>query len=255
MLRRVRLAVVVSALSVAPAVAAAPGTYVALGDSYASGVGAGPYISGSGSCLRSSRSYPYRLGRRVAAQRACAGATTGDVLARQLKPFGGATRLVTITIGGNDAGFIDVIQACLTARYAGCDARVDQADRFIRSSLASRLARVYMAIRRRSAGARIVVAGYPRLFAASACRAAGGIDARKQARLNQSADLLARTIAAEVRRHPGVRFVDVRNAFRGHGICSRAPWILGLSDPLFASFHPNAAGFAAYARAIKRTLS
>ncbi len=242
------------ALSCAPAAAAAPGTYVALGDSYASGVGAGPYVSGSGNCLRSGRSYPYLLGRPVAAQRACAGARTGDVLARQLTPFGSAARLVTITIGGNDAGFIDVIQACLTARYAACDARVDRADRFIRSSLASRLARVYTAIRRRSAEARIVVAGYPRLFAHRACRAAGGIDVRKQVRLNQSGDLLARTIAAEVRGHPGFRFADVRNAFRGHGICSRAPWILGLSDPLFASFHPNAAGFAAYARVIKRTL-
>ena len=38
---------------------AANGGYVALGDSYSSGVGAGSYISSSGSCKRSTKAYPY----------------------------------------------------------------------------------------------------------------------------------------------------------------------------------------------------
>src|SRR5690348_5369752 len=38
--------------------AAATG-YVALGDSYSSGVGAGSYISSSGDCKRSTKAYPY----------------------------------------------------------------------------------------------------------------------------------------------------------------------------------------------------
>jgi hypothetical protein len=38
---------------------AATGGYVALGDSYSSGVGAGSYISSSGDCKRSTKAYPY----------------------------------------------------------------------------------------------------------------------------------------------------------------------------------------------------
>nr|WP_281415869.1 hypothetical protein [Actinospica durhamensis] len=38
---------------------AAVGGYVALGDSYSSGVGTGSYISSSGDCKRSTKAYPY----------------------------------------------------------------------------------------------------------------------------------------------------------------------------------------------------
>ena len=100
-----------------------------------------------------------------------------------------------------------------------------------------------------------MVAGYPRLFARGPwCSAIGRIDEREQRRLNDGADLLARTIAAEVRRHRGFRFVDVREAFDGHGVCSRAPRIHGVTEPRFESFHPNLRGYATYARAIKRRL-
>ena len=234
---------------------AAPGAYVALGDSYSSGVGAGGYIAGSGVCLRSRRSYAYGLGRAVTSFRACGGATTDDVLSRQLDAFPSDTRLVTITIGGNDAGFADVIESCLFGSPRACSTRVGEAERFVRSELTARLRRVYEAIRARAPEATVVVAGYPRLFARrSWCGAVGTIDEREQRRLNQGANLLVRTIAAEVGRHRGFRFADVRKAFDGHGVCSGSARILGVTSRQYESFHPTARGYATYAQLIKRRL-
>jgi lysophospholipase L1-like esterase len=230
---------------------AAAGAYVALGDSYSSGLGAG---GSAGACLRSRGAYAYRLGRAVTALRACAGATTADVLSRQLAPFPGDTRLVTITIGGNDAGFADLVERCLFASRPACSARVERAERFVRRDLPARLRRVYAAIRERAPDATVVVAGYPRLFARRPwCDPVGMIDEREQRRLNEGANLLARTIAAEVGRHPGFRFADVREAFNGGGICARSPRIHGVTSRSDA-FHPTARGYATYARVIRRRL-
>jgi len=235
--------------------AAGAAAYVALGDSYSSGVGAGRPSGESGACLRSRRAYPYGLGRRVTSFRACAGALTDDVLDRQLDPFPSNTRLVTITIGGNDAGFADVLDRCLFGSAGACSRRVGEAERFVRSELPDRLRRVYAAIRDRAPQAIVVVAGYPRLFARRPwCGRTGRIDASEQRRLNEGANLLARTIAAEVRRHRGFRFADVREAFNGGGVCSASPRILGVTSPDFASFHPNARGYETYARVIRRRL-
>lgn len=235
---------------------AASGAYVALGDSYSSGVGAGRYVAASGACLRSSRSYVHQLGRKVSSFRACSGATTGSVLRSQLGTFPSNTRLVTISIGGNDAGFIDVIQSCLFGAPAACSDSVAGAERFVRQNMPGRLRRVYDAIRRRAPRATVLVAGYPRLFARRPwCSSVGEIDDREQRRLNEASNLLAGTIAAEVRRHGGFRFADVREAFDGGGVCSSAPRILGVTNPATHSFHPNAAGYRTYARVIKRRLS
>ena len=260
-LRRALLAVALApAISIAvvliatrtPAVSSA---YVALGDSYSSGVGAERYDDRSGACLRSPQSYVHQLGRSVSSSRACAGAKTADVLRRQLRPFPRDTELVTITIGGNDAGFADVIASCLFGAPAACDGRIARAERFVRRDLPARLRRVYAAIRERAPQATVLVVGYPRLFAARPwCGSFGRIDAVEQGRLNDGSDLLARTIEAEVRRHRGFRFVDVRRAFDGHGVCSGAPYIRGVSDQVFASFHPNVPGYGAYADVVKRSL-
>src|SRR4051812_27502155 len=248
-------AVAVAIVPIAGRTTAASGAYVALGDSYSSGVGAERYSSSSGACLRSPQSYAHQIGRRVSSFRACAGATTDDVLRLQLKAFPRDTRLVTITIGGNDAGFADVLRTCLFGAPAGCDRRVGRAERFVRGDLPRRLRRVYEAIRDRAPRATVVVAGYPRLFARrSWCSPIGRIDDREQRRLNDGADLLARTIGAEVRRHRGFRFADVREAFKGHEVCSSAPRIHDASDPAISSFHPNPRGYTTYARVIERTL-
>jgi lysophospholipase L1-like esterase len=239
----------------APEGDAPAGAYVALGDSYSSGVGARRYISGSGHCLRSRQSWVYQLGRDVSSFRACAGGTTASVLRGQLDAFPADTGLVTITIGGNDAGFVDVVASCLLGSAGKCGDRVARAERFVRDELPGRLRRVYDAIRERAPDAIVVVAGYPRLFALRPwCYGFGDIDDGEQRQLNAASDLLARTTAAEVGRHSGFRFVDVRAAFDGGGVCASTPLIHGVTEPLTSSFHPTVAGFRTYALAIRSRL-
>ena len=78
---RVAAAIGVTFLFVAPA-AAATDRYVALGDSFSSGVGTGSY-SLSSACKRSVYAYPYLLSQQRAGTSlsfvACSGATTADV--------------------------------------------------------------------------------------------------------------------------------------------------------------------------------
>lgn len=248
-------AIAVSVVLIGIPTTAASAAYVALGDSYSAGIGAEPYSASSGACMRSPQSYAHQLGRRVSSFRACGGATTSDVLRHQLKAFPRNTRLVTITIGGNDVGFAEVLNTCLFGPTADCDRQVGRAEQFVRSDLPRRLRRVYEAIRERAPRATVVVAGYPRLFARRPwCSPIGWFDDREQRRLNEGSNLLARTISAEVRRHRGFRFADVRKAFNGHGVCSSAPWIHGVSNPGIYSFHPNVRGYTTYARVIKRRL-
>jgi len=232
-----------------------PSAYVALGDSYSSGVGAERYTQESGACLRSTQSYVHLLDRKLSSFRACAGATTGGVIDLQLKPFPKNTELVTLTVGGNDAGFLAVIATCLLKGTAACEKRIDQAERYARGELSGRLGRTFDAIRRRAPDATVVVAGYPRLVARGPwCGSFGNVDDVEQRRINAASDLLAKILAAEVRRHEGFRFVDVREEFENHGACSDDPWINASTNPGIYSFHPNIKGYAAYARVIKRSL-
>jgi lysophospholipase L1-like esterase len=242
-----RLLVVAALLAAAPATAARE-RYVALGDSYSSGTGTGRYDLARG-CQRSRDAYP----ALVAARRpklelvfaACSGATTSDVLATQVQRVTPATRWVTITIGGNDAGFIGVITACAGSDAGGaCGRAIGRARERIRHDLPGRIDRVLREIRRRAPDARVIVLGYPRLFAGAGCDARTSFTRAETAALNRGADLLRDTLRARVRAAGGrVRFADAIPAFAGHGICSGADWIHGLADRLGDSFHPNRAGY------------
>src|SRR5919106_6237994 len=80
-------------LAVLPALARAA-TYVAMGDSYSSGVGTREYYADSGSCKRSPHAYPVRVARRLdhtLSFVACSGARTQDVLNNQLGPLNSST--------------------------------------------------------------------------------------------------------------------------------------------------------------------
>ena len=145
-----------------PAQAAAP-PYVALGDSYSSGVGTRSYIDDGTSCQRSNYAYP----KLVATQKgyalnfkACSGATIPTVTNTQLSALTTATRYVTISVGGNDAGFADVITECAKPFWAGdCDGAVDGAQAYINNTLPGRLSTLYSSIRTRSPYAKVVVVG------------------------------------------------------------------------------------------------
>jgi hypothetical protein len=239
-------AVALLALLVAPAIARAS-SYVALGDSYASGVGTRDYYADSGNCYRSPQAYPVLVASQLGASlsfTACSGAKTGDVINGQLGPLSGSTNYVTVSVGGNDAGFADVITECAFPSWASdCNGAIDDAQAYIQNALPGQLDAVYSAIRSRAPSASVDVVGYPRLFNGEDCNAGTWFSPSEEARLNQTADLLA-SVESGRAAAAGFGFVDTRAAFTGHAVCDDVEWINGLSNPVRESYHPNDAGQA-----------
>ncbi|MFF8969197.1 SGNH/GDSL hydrolase family protein [Streptomyces sp. NPDC014995] len=255
-MRRSRIAVFVSsvllaagatltgAASAQAAQLAANGGYVALGDSYSSGVGAGSYLSTSGNCKRSTKAYPYLWNAAHApssfAFTACSGARTGDVLTGQLGPLNSSTGLVSVTVGGNDAGFADVMTTCVTSSDSTCVSRINTARAYVDSTLPGRLDSVYSAIRTKAPNARVVVIGYPRFYKlGTTCL---GMSETKRSALNNAADHLNTAIAKRAAAH-GFTFGDVRTTFTGHEICSGSSWLHSVNWlNIGESYHPTASG-------------
>ncbi|CAL9593465.1 SGNH/GDSL hydrolase family protein [Streptomyces pilosus] len=223
--------------------AAADG-YVALGDSYSSGVGAGSYTAESGDCKRSTKAYPYLW--QAANQpssfafTACSGARTGDVLSGQLGPLSTTTGLVSISVGGNDAGFADVMTTCVLQSDSSCLNRIATARAYVESTLPGRLDSVYSAIRDRAPNAEVVVLGYPRFYKLGTFCV--GLSETKRKAINDAADLLDNAIAQRAGAH-GFTFGDVRTTFTGHEICSGNSWLHSVDWlNIGNSYHPKAAG-------------
>lgn len=231
----------------APASAAAP-AYVALGDSYSSGVGTRAYLSDGTSCARSVYAYPSLVAAAKGYAldlRACSGATTADVTTAQLGALSSATAYVTISAGGNDAGFADVLSTCALPSWASnCGAAVDRATSVITGTLPGRLTTLYAAIRARAPQARVVVAGYPRVFDGEDCNALTWFSPTEQSRLNATADLLDARLATAAAA-AGFRYAGPTAAFVGHAVCDSPEWLNGLSSPVSESYHPNRLGHSA----------
>lgn len=264
----------------APAAAAPPVPYVALGDSYSSGEGNGPF---DGLCHRakgSDSAYPRILPGLVgylapAFFRACTGATIADVLQRpqpnrgsqriQIEYVSPATRLVTLTIGGNDLGFSEIVTLCL---LPGNCSKWELADRVEArlQAIKAQLVTTYTRIRSRmNPDGVLLVAGYPRLFIAgedadckpfiSSAEAAwmSSLVARGNRRI-------AEAVRAVRKRMGNVAYVDVSERFAGHELCSEDPWLYGLHPSpddetlIKGSYHPRKSGQAAYARAFATLL-
>ncbi|MEV7992317.1 SGNH/GDSL hydrolase family protein [Streptomyces sp. NPDC086077] len=223
---------------------AAATSYVALGDSYSSGVGAGSYISSSGDCKRSTRAYPYLWAAANSPSTfhftACSGARTDEVLAGQLAPVNASTGLVSISVGGNDAGFADVMTTCVLQSDSACVSRINTARAYVDTTLPGKLDNVYATIRSRAPSAHVVVIGYPRFYKLG--QACLGLSETKRRAINDASDLLNTAIEKRALDH-GFTFADVRTTFTGHEICSGSSWLhsvnwLNIGD----SYHPTASG-------------
>jgi hypothetical protein len=222
---------------------AAP-SYVALGDSYSSGLGAGDYDSDSGDCKRSAKAYAEQWAAANAPASfdftACSGAVTDDVLADQLGPLNDSTGLVSISIGGNDAGFADTMQACVLQGESVCLEKIEEAKTFINGTLPGKLDGVYNAVSEKSPSAKVVVMGYPRIYKLNGeCNA--GLSEASRAAINSASDTLNDVIAKRAADH-GFTFGDVRDTFTGHEICSSDPWLHSVTVPVSESYHPTAEG-------------
>lgn len=217
--------------------------YAALGDSFSSGVGTGSYTLDS-ACKRSVYAYPSLLAKQrrhtVLTFVACSGATTADLLANQIQAVVSTTTMVTVTIGGNDIGFANLIYQCT---IGDCTSALESTTANLESTLGSRLDAVYNAIKSRAAAnAKIIVLGYPHEFSGASCGGTLGISAAEETDANALADQLDNVIRTHAL-NDGVIYQSAIGAFSGHEVCSSSPWLNGLN--LFntgESYHPNRAG-------------
>ena len=204
---------------------APPLDYVALGDSYSSGLGAGSYDSASGDCKRSTglsqasgrpRIHPRRSRSPLA--RALVRVMSWPVSSAPSTPPPTSSR---ITIGGNDAGFADVMTTCVLQSESSLR-QPDQPGQELRRLDPARQARLgLLGDQSKAPAAQVVVLGYPRFYKlGGSCIA--GLSENERPRSTAAADYLNAAIAKRAADH-GYDFADVAPAFTGHEICSGSP--------------------------------
>jgi lysophospholipase L1-like esterase len=219
--------------------------YVALGDSYSAGNGANSANLDS-SCNRNTYAYPYLLAQQKGLALsfvACSGAVTGDVINNQVNAITSDTKLVTITIGGNDIGFTNLIIACTTL---GCASQIASSQNQINTQLPAKLNATYAAIKAKAPTAKVVVLGYGRPFASPprTCLAATGVSSSEETSLTTLVDSLNSTIKARAQAY-GFSYADVNPYWSGHDVCASNPFTNGLTLLHSAdSYHPTRNGYA-----------
>ncbi|MEY9935624.1 lysophospholipase L1-like esterase [Catenulispora sp. GP43] len=221
--------------------------YVALGDSYSSGVGSGSYISSSGNCLRSTLAYSQLWANAHSPASytsvACSGATTSDVLSSQISALSSSTNLVSITIGGNDVGFSSVMQTCVLDSDSACLSAINTSVAQAKSVLPGKLANTYSAIRNAAPNARVVVMGYPEFYDLGNSWICPGLSTTDRTALNNAADTLDGIIQTAAQ-NAGDSYADVKSRFSGHELCDFFnEWLHSVNvTDVTESYHPTADG-------------
>ncbi len=248
--------------------------YVALGDSYSSAAGVAPQVLGApATCSRSQLNYAHDIAARTHPARftdvTCSGATTSDFfssqatgVAPQLNAVGTGTRLVTMTIGGNDEGvFVNSFFGCVTVSLQSHSIFGDPCKKKFGSTFTNliltqtypHLVRALSAVRAKAPRATVLILGYPRILpnvGVPTCYPSMPISmgdvpwlVYQQLVLN---DAVRRAAAAT-----GARYIDTYTASAGHDACQPLlkRWLEPDVAPVNAfPVHPNATGEAAMAR-------
>lgn len=250
----------------------------ALGSSFA----AGPEISPieNRAAQRSARNYPHLLAQRLGAELTdltVSGATTSTVLDKpqhvgprrsppQLSGLPAETDLVTITVGGNDLHYsANTLRFGIAGRFhahartrplagllalGGVPERTsDDVER-----TAANLVRVVRAVRRRTAGARVVLVDYLTVLGAAEHSSEAPFDQRTAELVRNLGDRVAE-VFSRATSLSDADLVRVSERSHEHGVGSADPWVRGLPERLghclhAVPYHPNAAGMRAITDAI-----
>ena len=268
------LAVAACACPVLATAATPQAQYVALGDSYSSGEGNGPFDGPCHRARQADSAYPRMLPGMIGylampTFQACTSATIVDVWKRpqpnrrgqgiQIQHVSASTDLVTLTIGGNDLGFSSIVKRCLLPGNCS-DGDFSKRIEAGLGTIQAELADVYRRIRERmDPDGYLVVGGYPHLFtSASKADCKRFISSGEAAWINSLVDRGNTRIAAAVRAtrqaSGNVAYVAVDERFSGHELCTEDQWLYGiklvLGDGLIkGSYHPTKSGQRAYAEA------
>lgn len=160
---------------------------------------------------------------------------------------GGPPDLITIGIGGNDAGFADIIEECIVHDCTDLDFRI-RAISTINGSMFRNVRTTLETLRSEFSPATIVSFGYPSVIddPATWCAGMTSISDDERAWLKGSVLPTVNEAIEEAADDAGVVYVDITSVTAGHGVCSEEPWINGarLGDDSWwrkgnESFHPN----------------
>jgi lysophospholipase L1-like esterase len=238
--------------------------YVSLGDSYA----AGPFIPNPVlplGCLKSDHNYPHLAAASIGPLKdaSCSGAKTDDMTnpqnvdpdgpnPPQLNSLTTSTEVVSLTIGGNDIGFSEIAQSCITLNPFSSPCRdkytaggKDQVAERI-AATAPKVTAVLQGIHARSPKARVYVLNYPAIFpeTGSGCWPQMPVSFKDAPYLRAKEQELNAMIASQVAAN-GATLVNWYAASIGRDSCksSSVRWVEPLipNNPA-APIHPNLHG-------------
>ena len=123
--------------------------FIALGDSYSAGIGTPTPQSQENPCRQGTGAYPYLIHADLPPSSSpssfqwlsCTGSSTADVLGDQIGSVNVSLPIAfsTLSIGGDDVGFFDVINACVFRFYAfysgGCEGVLTAAEGVVSGAL------------------------------------------------------------------------------------------------------------------------
>jgi lysophospholipase L1-like esterase len=210
--------------------------YAALGDSFSSGVGAGPMTY----CGRSEDSWVGIAARRDGAvflNYACGGAGLDD-LEVQIEALAPEVDVVGVTMLGNDGGLLRVVRFCLSGE---CKEEAAAALEVVKDAIP----RAESLLRRLADGRRVVFAGYlPSFSTEFLCRFESAAEVSALLVPLQRELLSLQRSMAERLAEEGLDIVFLEPE-TGHEACSPDPWVHDFSTLL--ALHPNPAGYRAVA--------
>lgn len=246
----------------------APPEYVALGSSYAAGAGLGPRQSGSPIlCSRSNEGYPPRVARALGLQlvdMTCSGSVTKHLLTggqffqdKQIRTIGPQTKLVTVTVGGNDIDFVRDLYLLATRRsdtlLGGMVRKLWSGPPNVNERNFRKLQRdltvLVGTIRTRAPSATIILATYPTVLPRSGTCEELGLSGDEATVMRQVESQLAAVTRAAAK-GSGALIVDMNEAGVEHHACSPSPWTKGKGPVTQSPFHPTMSGANATAKAI-----
>lgn len=244
--------------------------YVAMGSSYAAGPGIPKAADDDARCARSTNNYAHQFARKrelTLVDVSCSGATTRDILTAsskapaQIDAVTADTSLVTVTIGGNDVGFVTLLGSASCRRLGvgkqapggKCPEAPSVTERTWQD-LATSMRRIADEVRARAPAARLVFVDYPVVLPRTGRCAATPMSVAEAAAARARAARLA-ALTATIARATNATLLSASSLSRGHDACSATPWIHGFPRPgqaRFVPYHPNREGMTAVAEALDK---
>lgn len=247
-------------------------TYVAMGSSFAAGIGLGARAPGSPiACMRTINGYPQQLSRLIGLpllDMTCSGATTGHVLRggqffqrAQIEALTPDTRLVTITTGGNDIRYVSDLSfmaARNTPSLSGWLMRhlwggPLQPGQRNYDKVHRDLVTFVKEVRRRAPATQVIIVTYPTILPPFGTCSLLNLSAQE----TDDMRMVGQHLAAATRKaaqESGALLVDMQRLGVDHHACSAKPWVNGWVSAHGTQFHPTEHGARAIADAVAQAI-